>query len=317
MEVPFQAMVRKVGSLLTPERSVWPVSDVEVLANGELRVVGTGNGWAYEGVKLQAQDGASWLVATGRPQLTAPPVPNPEFLLSLIHSVTHPIQWDRPDESVSATAAYKWCTQYGLPVVEAVDPADGRRPKLSLSFFQRETLTLALLSRVWVALIYRNKDELAHYPPQLWKACASQCRGAPDYRRAAMIEEAALIATYSPTEREESAKRCIKTLLDERLGRVKLTFAWGDPTPRLHLEAGSLFDIAYVQMASLLTKPDDESTDYRMQHIKVCNNCGDLISGHGNRRHCLRPHCDRRAEHRRKMAQRKAASARPKQAKSL
>jgi hypothetical protein len=194
---------------------------------------------------------------------------------------------------------------------------------LSLSLFQREVLTLVLLWRVWEALIdpYPDKATLARDLPQLWKARASQRRGATDYWRQILLEEADSMPKRSLEDLEARARLGVADLLNERLERVKLTFAWGDPTPRLHLEVGSLFDIAYVQMASLLTKPADESMNSRMQNLKVCQNrnCRDLFwCSHGNRRYCFRPQCDRRAVHRRdKRSERKAPSAQCKQARKI
>src|SRR5262245_8115538 len=110
MEVPFQDMVREVGSLLTAERSISVVHEIEILLNGEQRVT-TGTAWFYEGVELRDRQGKQWLVAMGRPQPQAPTIPDgPAFLLSLSNLVKQPISWDRVDESVPATAAQEWCT---------------------------------------------------------------------------------------------------------------------------------------------------------------------------------------------------------------
>ncbi len=303
MELPVQELIREVGSLLTAARPVWMVEEVEILPHGAQRVT-TGTGWFYERVDLREHQGRLWLVAMGRPQPYAPSVPDgPAFLLQLINLVKQPISWDRVDESVTVTAAQEWCTQHGLPVVEAI--IDEGRPGLSLGLFQRETLTLALLCSVWRAIFYEDKPTLARDLPQFLKAWASQRMGATDCWRELVLRRAALIAKGSPVEREELAKANIAELLHERLAQVNLTFAWGDSVPHLRLTAG-LFDIGYLQVASLLTKPDVEIT----QHLKTCQNCQRLFWGHGNRRYCPRPQCRRQYVHRKKMqAQHKAASA--------
>src|SRR5262249_52312646 len=162
----------------------WTVNEVEALPHGEQRVT-TGTGWFYGGVVLEECDGAPWLVATGSPQPHAPALPDgPAFLLSLINLVKQPIQWERLDQSVTATAACQWCTQYGLPMVEAIFPYNRCRPGLSLSFFQRETLTLVLLWKVQWAYFYKDRTTLDSDLPQLWKARANQRREATDAWRA-------------------------------------------------------------------------------------------------------------------------------------
>ena len=43
---------KKVGSLLTAERLVWPMDIMEELPHGGLRLVATGMEWDYEGALL-------------------------------------------------------------------------------------------------------------------------------------------------------------------------------------------------------------------------------------------------------------------------
>jgi len=91
----------------------------------------------------------------------------------------------------------------------------------------------------------------------------------------------------------------------ERLEQVNLEFAWGDAAPHLRPTAHSLFNIAYLQMASLLTKPDVEIK----QNFKRCQTCQRLFWGHGNRLYCGRP-CNRQTAYRNKPeGEQKAASA--------
>lgn len=293
MEVPFQDMIREAGSLLTAEPPGLGVEVVAVLSNGTRRVT-IGTVWFHGGITLREQNGELWLVATGSLQPPAPAVPDgPELLLALINSVKQPLLWDRVDESVTATDAQEWCTKYELPVIEAL--IDKGRPGLSLGLFQREALTLALLCSVWRAIFYKDKPALARDLPQLLKAWANQRRGATDCWRKVVLDHAALIAKSSPIAREALAKMYVEEMLIERLARVNLTFAMGDSVSRLHLTAG-LFDICYLQMASLLTKTAVEIR----QNLKVCQNCQQLFWGHGNRRYCPRSQCDRRTVHRRK-----------------
>ena len=176
MEWPLQDMVREVGSLLTAERPIWVVDEVEELPDGK-ECVKRGTGWLRERVGLRKHQGETWLVAMGRPQPTAPPIPTgPDFLLSLVNLVKPPLAWERVDESMTGREAQAWCTQYGLPTVEAM--IDEGRPGVSLGFFQREALTLALLFKVCMALDNNDGAILARILPHLWKAQASQRWGA-------------------------------------------------------------------------------------------------------------------------------------------
>jgi hypothetical protein len=65
-----------------------------------------------------------------------------------------------------------------------------------------EVLTLVFLWRVWRALIdpYPDKATLARDLPQVWKARASQRRGATDHWRQMLLEEAESMAKRSPEE---------------------------------------------------------------------------------------------------------------------
>jgi hypothetical protein len=314
----------KVGSLLTAERSVWStrVEVVDVLSNGEQKLT-TRPGWGCEGVTLRAIeeiDGKFWLVTTGIPRPPAPPIPDGRrLLLDLINLVKQPIPWERVDEAVSAEDACTWCNTYGLPAAESFNTRDGHRAQLSFSLFQREVLTLRLLWDVSMELIdpYPDKATLARDLPQLWKARASQRREATDYWRERLRSEAALMAKRSHSELVSLARLGVEDLVNEQLAQVPITFFWDDPALRLSPVASSLFHIAYVQMASLLTKPDDESTDYRMQNLKKCEICKHFFWGHGNRRYCQRPCNKDKAYHHKTRGRQKAASARPKQAKSL
>jgi hypothetical protein len=290
MERPVKNAVKgefkEVGSLHTAERVVWPFDIMEKLPHGGFRLVATGMEWVYEGALLPGPDGVRRLVATGcRPQ-HAPAIPEgPELLLSLLNLVTQPIPWERVDEAVAAEDACTWCKTYGLPVVESTNALARHQPQLSLSLFQREVLTLVLLWNVWRALFYKDKATLARDLPQLWKARASQRREATDYWRTMRLEEAESMAKRSLQELEARARSGVADLLNERLERVKLTFAWGDPTSRVHLEVVSLFDLAYLQMASLLTKPQSEIK----RHYKACRICGGAMWEHGNALYCRRP----------------------------
>ena len=288
-------MLSEVGSLFTAERPLWVVHEVEELPDGTERDI-EGTGWLRERVELRERQGQIWLVAMGRPQPTAPPIPaGPEFLLSLVNLVKPPLTWERVDESVTVRDAQAWCTPYGLPTVEAI--IDEGRPGVSLGLFQREALTLALLYQVWWALFYKDGAILVRTLPQLCKAWASQRRGATDHWRAMVIRDAELIAQSATVKREELAEAYVQEMLDERRARVQPIFEGDGPTPRLYLTEGSLCDIGYVQVAILRTKPDVEIR----QHLKRCQNCQRFFWGHGNRRYCEQPQCDRRIVHRNKM----------------
>jgi hypothetical protein len=298
MEGPVKNAVKRelkeVGSLLTAERSSWRVSVIEVLPNGKQEVT-TGTGWFYEGVTLREQNGEPWIVAMGRPRPTAPAIPDgPDLLLSLINLVDQPIPWDRVDEAVSAEKARAWCRKYGLPAVENVNALDMHRPQLSLGFFRRETLTLALLLNVWVALVYQKKGELTRDLPQLWKARASQRREATDRWSEMLRSEAALMAKRSYGELVALARSGIADLLTERMAQIQMTFSWDDPSPRLRPVAPSLFHIGYMQAASLFTKPQSEIE----RHHTACELCRKFIWGHGNKRYCGRP-CNRHMQYNR------------------
>lgn len=278
-DLAFASLVAPVGSLLTAERSTFNGEE------GRLDVGTTkvGTRWGFRDIVLRDDDGEPWLVATGRPQPKPPQIPDsPELLLSLLTRVKQPVRWDQLDEAVAAADALKWCQQRGLPAVEAII-RDVERPGLSLGLFRRETVTLTLLCGVWTGLVCEDATRVARNLPELLKACAHQREGVSDAWRAAIIEEASTLARLSPREKKVGAKRYIHPLIEERLKRIH-------PNLRLYPTASSLFDICYLQFASLRTNPADEVK----RHYRYCKRCHGGFWAEGKVLYCDDDGCNRK-----------------------
>jgi hypothetical protein len=88
---------------------------------------------------------------------------------------------------------------------------------------------------------------------------------------------------------------------------IFLWFDFLDEKPVIHLRIDNFFDIAYFQLAQLMTKP--EGNDGRA-HLKTCpieeGGCGSIFWGHGNRKYC--PDCRRSTAAYRRKKRKKGAS---------
>jgi hypothetical protein len=295
-----QDLFADVGSLVVAK--VGPtVTELSGPKEGPLQIVRTSAGWCYDEVIIWDEDDGPWLVASGHLRSSDPPrTDTPELLLSLLTLVRRPIRWDRPDESVYAEGARVWCTEHGLPAVEAVFQNPLFAPGLSLSLFQRETLTLVLLMDVWTALRQEDEAVLARILPELWEAWHFQHEKAVsrhiDYRvRDTGVTDAVPTAqrrALSEMERHYGkkplARQIIGWVLNERLETLCPQVSWTGQRWQMGLREAPLFDVCYLQLASLLTKPDTEIR----AHFKTCKSCEGRFWGHGNARHCSR--CDRR-----------------------
>gem|GEM_PF-4144263 len=183
----------------------------------------------------------------------------------------------------------KFCKKFGMPYWEE---DDGKNLFLPVSDLLHEgqffILNHIAMPQVALRLFsFRFRVILLYIHFQLWHALYSgeNKNGIIDeYVKRVLIKEGSVEKTASMRLSDETAMNLRNLRITSKYEKNSNSFVLG-------IRALDLFDIAYFQLANLLTMKDAVV----QRHLKTCSNqeCGHLFWGeHGHNRYC--PLCDRR-----------------------
>ena len=160
----------------------------------------------------------------------------------------------------------RFCKKFGLPYIEKVNELD---PGFELDHFRYRVAWLYTRFSVWYALTFQDE-------------------------RQPIIKEYATRWHLDEGSTLEAAKKLLAAEVSMGMMNVRLTSEYKNGKFFISLYSTSLIDVAYFQLAGLLTMKEPEVRS----HLKTCNNpeCKRFFwSLHGHQKYC--EFCDRRTVH--------------------
>lgn len=205
----------------------------------------------------------------------------PKLLLSLINLIKEkgrlPEVWNL-DELINDEDIMKWCEEYGIPYKDKVlneKLGDGlsRGHLVHLKSFKRKIIWLYEWFSVWKDVLFEDESKIK-----------------PNKQLEMFIK------LGESTKKDFSKIELIKNALAEQINlkaNISVHFQFNKNTSEFEfaLKASSLVDVAYFQLASLMTKSPSENK----QKLSLCKmpNCNNFFwTKHGNDKFCDNPKCN-------------------------
>lgn len=248
----------------------------------------------WESYEFEEIEGENFIVGKGVPEFLETEkdlqLNDFEVLTSLLNLVTGPLpeRFDVPFPEhnhlhtvISDNDIMSWVKQYGIPykdkkLNEMYEDKQWRLNLIHLDSFRHRVAALFARFSIWKAIIEDTPQEIERYIMSLLTITPGKW---------AEIKQNA--DTFLPV---------VKKALAQEIGaaaHIAMTLKYDEKTEQniFTLSTDSLLNVAYYQLAALLTKPYAES----QKHLKNCIMCNNVFwADHGNDKFCSNPKCNKR-----------------------
>ncbi|UAL49741.1 hypothetical protein K7887_22010 (plasmid) [Sutcliffiella horikoshii] len=242
----------------------------------------------YSLYEIEELHGEKFIVGKGEPEFVSKrnlEFDGVELLFSLINLIDEDLPEFLDEEYLNPVIKdeniLKWVEKYGIPYRDQelnalLNEKKWRTNVLHIGFFKYSVASLVETFNLWKAIYQDNQAEIKKYK-----------------RAATMLES---IKLESPDKDEKDILKEALAITVGSKASVTINFAYSPDTKKNHfvLEANSILDIAYYQLAALMTKPPSESKE----SMKNCKKCNSLFwAKHKNAKYCSNPRCNRKNDY--------------------
>lgn len=248
----------------------------------------------YETYEIELIEGKRFIVGKGKPDFLNKKevtISGVDLLLSLVNLIKEdeefPHYYNEPhmDPVISDDDVLKWVEKYGIPykdrkLNEIYGDEIWRFDYLHLGHFKYRLAWLYTSFSLWKGLIEEDRQQIEKF-----KHAANTLLGW-------LKIEDEKINPGNPTSEIILIKKALAQSIGDK-AHIQLGLRYHSDLDQnvFTLQANSLFDIAYYQLGSLMTKTPSDSK----KSLKSCSSCHSLFwAKHKNSKYCHNPKCNRK-----------------------